>query len=96
MSHATEKAQALLDGVKDALPLRVNEMTTPDQEIVIATIRKDDGYPFLQPHPEALSMLTAPRPYFEFVFKAGETIKELLAEIEGYEANSKPSKANPA
>lgn len=94
MSHATEKAQALLDGIADAAPLKVNEITNPDQELVIATIRKSDGYPFLAPHPEAQSMLTGARPYFEYVQQASGIIEELLAEIAALTANSKPSGAN--
>lgn len=89
MSHATEKAQALLNGIADAVPLKVNEITTPKDEVVIATIRKDDGYPFLLPHPEAQSMLTGARPYFEYVQQAAGIIEELLAEIEASNSSAK-------
>lgn len=82
MSNVIEQAQELLDGIEESLPFKVNEVTNPDAEEVLATIRGADGYPVIKPHPESMSILVAPRGVFEFIEKAPKTIQGLLDLIE--------------
>lgn len=94
MSQTTEKLQALLDGLAPVLPLHVNEITTPDAPVELATIRGRDGYPVLLPHPEAQSILSGPREIFAFIEQAPNLIADALAIIASYEENNKPAQEN--
>ena len=82
MSEAVEAAKSLLRPIEDILPFHVNEMTLPEDDPVIATIRNQAGYPVLAPHPEAMSMLTGKRDVFKFFVIGPKVIRDLIAEIE--------------
>ena len=77
-ADVVERANALLDSVEDALPWQFNEITLPSDDPEIATWRKVDGYPALQPHPESQSMLVGDRRFFDFIKNAPGIIEELL------------------
>lgn len=76
------EATNLVNAVEDILPLKVNEITNPDQNPIIATVRKADGYPAIQPHPESVSMLTGDRAVFQLFVFAPRIIRELLDLLE--------------
>lgn len=77
------EARELLTKIEDLLPFKVNEVTSPEDLTVIATIRNAAGYPVLAPHPESISLLTGDRSVFEFVVFAPRIIRGLLDELEG-------------
>jgi hypothetical protein len=94
MSGTTDKAQKLLDRIEGYLPFRVNEITTPKDQDVLATIRNSEGYPVLLPHPESQSILAGPREIFDYFEQSAGLIKDLLAIVASYEESSKPQRAN--
>jgi hypothetical protein len=90
MTKAVEEARELLAKIEDSLPFTVNEVTNPDQNPVIATVRKVDGYPALAPHPESLSMLTGRREVFQFLVFGPRIMRELVELLE----TNEPEKAD--
>ncbi len=83
MSDLTERAEALIAGLEGAVPLRLNEVTTPDEQIeVIGSIRQASGFPLLLPHPEAMSLLVARRDVFNYILGSYDIIRELIDENE--------------
>lgn len=93
--NIVEEAKRLLAGIEDQLPLKSNEMTLPSDEMVIATIRNDSGYPFLAVHPESQSMFTAPRPVFDFIVGSPRLVQGLLALIERNDTPDGAKRSNP-
>lgn len=94
MSHATELAKTLLDGLEESLPWRVNEISLPGDEQEIATIRNNTGYPVIAPHPESASMMVAQREVFAFIEQGPEIIRQLIAEIEAETPDKPANKRN--
>ena len=91
MANAIEEAKALLAAIESDLPYKLNEITTPDTDDVLATVRKADGYPAILPHPEAQSILAAPRGVFNFLNEGPRVLAELLAIAE---SNNTPKATN--
>lgn len=79
MSNTVEEATKLLEGVREYLPLKMNEVTEPSElDEVIATIRSNEGRSVILPHPEAMSLLVGRRVVFDFFVNAPRIIEELL------------------
>lgn len=93
MSKATEAAKRILEGLGDTVPFHIMEVTKPDDDPILATVRKADGFPAIAPHPESISILTGPRAVFTFIEKGPVVIKALLEEIEG---KNQPETVNTA
>lgn len=85
-----QEAQDLLDKAENVAPFpwRVNEMTLPTDETVIATIRSNEGYPVLSVHPESSSMMTGKREIFELFVFSPRVIQGLLDRIKELETPS--------
>ncbi len=74
-----EKAERLLDGIDDLLPVRVDYITPASEENwAIAVVRRSDGYLFIGPHPESESALYGSRAVLDFIGEAPELVRELL------------------
>lgn len=76
-----DEAKRILAGVEDFLPIKINEVTNPDQDPVLATLRGQDGYPVLAPHPESISILSGKRAIFELFVFSPRLIRGLLDRI---------------
>lgn len=89
---ALQEAKEVLALVEDKLPFRVNSVTVENAPgEVIGTLRDRNGSPFLTPHPESVSMLTADREVFDFFTKVGTVLKNLIDEVERPQTANKMS-----
>lgn len=77
-----DRAEELLAGIEDKLPIRVDYITPRDQELLaIAVVRRNDGYLFIGPHPESESALYGDKAVLDFIGEAPQIIQDLLDKL---------------
>ena len=90
-AYTVARAEDLLAGIEEYLPVRVDYITNKDEQYrAIAVVRRSDGFLFIGPHPESESALYGDRAVLDFIGEAPGIIRELLDLLDEKEAN-KPS-----
>jgi enolase len=71
------------------MPWYIEEISSPDENVIVGALRTADNRNVVQPSVEAMSMIMAFKEVFEFLRDAPEIVSQLLTYIKQKESASK-------